>query len=77
MEYEIQLGDRKTFLREQPIRILERILGIEREYTQTNYNSRHSTGAYNDNMFRGGHGGTMIQPPRSYNQREHSRGPDN
>jgi hypothetical protein len=32
MEYELQLGDRKTFLGEESIRILERILGIERDY---------------------------------------------
>lgn len=52
-------GDRRTFLGEMPLRILESKLGIQRDPTltyQNQYNrGRYSSGYYNDSSVRGGY----------------------
>mmetsp|Transcript_892 Transcript_892/g.853 ORF Transcript_892/g.853 Transcript_892/m.853 type:complete len:192 (-) Transcript_892:13-588(-) len=53
------LGDRRTFLGEASIRVLERKLGIQRDQTLIYQNSysrnQFSSGYYNDSNLRGGH----------------------
>ena len=56
---DLMQGDRRTFLSEASIRVLESKLGIQRDPTLTYQNSygrgRFSSGYYNDSAMRGGH----------------------
>ena len=56
---DLMLGDRRTFLGESSIRVLETRLGIQRDQTLIYQNSytrnTFSSGYYNDSSLRGGH----------------------
>lgn len=56
---DLMLGDRRTFMGEQSIRVLERRLGIQRDQTLTYQNSyrrnQFASGHYNDYAVRGGY----------------------